>query len=269
MELGEKLRQARLEAGLSQRQLCGGEITRNMLSLIENGSAKPSMKTLQYLASRLDKSISYFLEETAVLSPNQSVMTAARELFDTGNYREAEKALESYSSPDEIYDREKEILLVLIRLELAREAICQERFVYARKLLEQTHTETAYLSKALYREKLLLLGSIPGQYVADQLPGIDDELLIRAGEAFAAGSLERCSYLLEAMEDRSSPQWHLLRGKSALHRQQWADAAASLRQAESVYPKECWPLLEICCRELGDFRQAYEYACKQRNNRSF
>ena len=32
MELGEKLKQARLEAGLSQRQLCGEEITRNMLS---------------------------------------------------------------------------------------------------------------------------------------------------------------------------------------------------------------------------------------------
>ena len=37
MELGEKLRLARLEAGLSQRALCGDEITRNMLSRIENG----------------------------------------------------------------------------------------------------------------------------------------------------------------------------------------------------------------------------------------
>jgi transcriptional regulator with XRE-family HTH domain len=60
MELGEKLRQARLEAGLSQRQLCGEEITRNMLSLIENGSAKPSMKTLQYLAARLGKASAIF-----------------------------------------------------------------------------------------------------------------------------------------------------------------------------------------------------------------
>ena len=75
MELGEKLRAARLEAGLTQRQLCGEEITRNMLSQIENGSAKPSMKTLQYLAGRLGKNISFFLEEEAVLSPNQQVMT--------------------------------------------------------------------------------------------------------------------------------------------------------------------------------------------------
>ena len=45
MELGEKLRLTRLEAGLSQRALCGDEITRNMLSRIENGAARPSMKT--------------------------------------------------------------------------------------------------------------------------------------------------------------------------------------------------------------------------------
>ena len=65
MELGQLLKQARLEAGLSQRQLCGDEITRNMLSQIENGSAKPSMETLRYFATQLGKPISFFLEEEA------------------------------------------------------------------------------------------------------------------------------------------------------------------------------------------------------------
>ena len=50
MAVGDKLKAARLEAGLSQRQLCGDVITRNMLSQIENGSANPSVATLQYLA---------------------------------------------------------------------------------------------------------------------------------------------------------------------------------------------------------------------------
>ena len=62
MELGEKLRQARLEAGLSQRQLCGDHITRNMLSLIEHGTAKPSMDTLKLLAARRGKPVIFFLE---------------------------------------------------------------------------------------------------------------------------------------------------------------------------------------------------------------
>ena len=53
MELGEKLLRARQEAGLSQRQLCGDVITRNMLSRIEHGTARPSMDTLQYLVGRV------------------------------------------------------------------------------------------------------------------------------------------------------------------------------------------------------------------------
>ena len=264
MELGEKLRQARMEAGLSQRQLCGEEITRNMLSLIENGSAKPSMKTLQYLAARLGKSVSYFLEETAVLSPNQVVMTTARKFFDEELFTNALEILKEYRCPDPVYDREKEILLVLTRLELAKDAIRQKRYPYARNLLQETHVETAYLSKELRKKKLLLLGSIPGESVADQLPGIDGELLLRASEAFDSGNYRRSEHLLEAMENHSSPQWHLLLGKLRLRLELWAEAAAHLQQAEPEFPAECVPLLETCYRELGNFQKAYEYACKQR-----
>ncbi len=264
MELGEKLRQARLEAGLSQRQLCGEEITRNMLSLIENGSAKPSMKTLQYLASRLGKSVSFFLEETAVLSPNQAVMTSARQLYEAGEFAEADSVLEAYRSPDEVYDREKEILWVLIRLGLTEEAIRQGRSLYALELLKQTPVNTAYLQEELNRKKLLLLGSLPGQQVAELLPGIDEELLLRAEEALAGNQLQRCSRLLDAMEHTGSPRWHLCRGKLHLRQKQWKKAVTHLRQAEGEFPREVVPMLEDCYRELGNFQKAYEYACKQR-----
>ena len=78
MELSQKLKQARLDAGLSQKALCGDRITRNMLSQIENGSARPSMDTLRYLAGQLGKPLSYFLEDDAVTSPNQELMVKAR-----------------------------------------------------------------------------------------------------------------------------------------------------------------------------------------------
>ena len=123
MELGEKLRLARLEAGLSQRALCGDEVTRNMLSRIENGAARPSMKTLGCLAARLGKPVSYFLEEDTVCSPNQEIMTAVRQLFDGKDYAGAMRALAQYRAPDEIYDRERQLLEILVRLHLAEEAI--------------------------------------------------------------------------------------------------------------------------------------------------
>ena len=264
MELGEKLKQARLEAGLSQRQLCGEEITRNMLSLIENGSAKPSMKTLQYLSGRLGKNLSYFLEETAVLSPNQQIMEAARQHFDAGNFPEADRVLADYRAPDPVYDREKEILWVLLRLELAAEAIRQQRYVYAADLLKRTSIAASYLKEELERKRLLLLGTIPGQKVAKQLPSLDAELLIRAGEAFSGKHLTRCAHLLESMEVQDFPQWHLMRGRIFLKQKQWEEACRHLQQAEETFPRDVYPLLETCWRELGNFRMAYEYACKQR-----
>lgn len=263
MELGEKLRQARLEAGLSQRQLCGDEITRNMLSLIENGSAKPSMKSLQYLAGRLGKTVSYFLEETAVLSPNQALMDSLRQLYDAGHFSEADALLEGYRAPDPVYDREKEILEALLLLERAKEAIRQQKFLYAAQLLEKPF-KTAYFLEELNRRRLLLVGSLPGQRVSPELPGIDEELLLRAREALDAKDCARATHLLEAMENRESPGWHLLRGTVFLKQNNWKSAASHLQLAEPEFPLEVFPMLETCYRELGNFQKAYEYACKQR-----
>ena len=264
MELGEKLKRARMEAGLSQRQLCGEEITRNMLSLIENGSAKPSMKTLQYLAGRLGKNVSYFLEESAVLSPNLEIMASARKLYDAGQFPEADRVLEGYRSPDPVCDREKELLWVLIRLELAREAIARERFLYASQLLRQTPVHTAYLSEEINRRRLLLLGTLPGQRVAAQLPSLDGELLLRAEEALSTEASLRAAALLDAAEKKDSPQWNLLRGEAYLKQGLYEEAARCFHLAEATYPKETAEKLEHCYRELGDYKRAYEYACKQK-----
>jgi transcriptional regulator with XRE-family HTH domain len=63
MELCERVRRLRIEAGMTQSELAGDKITRNMLSQIENGNALPSIQTLQYLAARLNTSAAYFLSD--------------------------------------------------------------------------------------------------------------------------------------------------------------------------------------------------------------
>ncbi len=49
---------------MTQKELAGGEITRNMLSRIENGAAYPSIGSLLYLAERLEVSPAYFFDES-------------------------------------------------------------------------------------------------------------------------------------------------------------------------------------------------------------
>ncbi len=61
--LGERLREARTEAGLSQAQLGDPHFTRAHISAIELGKIRPAMTSLEFLAVKLGKSVSYFLED--------------------------------------------------------------------------------------------------------------------------------------------------------------------------------------------------------------
>lgn len=263
MELGEKLRKARLEAGMSQRELCGGEVTRNMLSQIENGSARPSMKTLAFFARQLGKPVSFFLEETAVLSSNIAIMEQARIQFDAGNWEGAVEALEDFSSPDEVYDRERDLIWAWSHLFLAQQALERGQNPYAAQLLEQAEMNIAYGGEELARRRLLLWGRL-GRSVSEELPSIDEELWIRAREALASGQTERCAQLLDAAQNQENPRWNLLRGDVFASQKKYTEAAQCYHRAEQMFPKEAAPRLEECYKELEDFKQAYFYACKSR-----
>ena len=267
MTLGEKLRQARLEAGLSQRQLCGEEVTRNMLSQIENGSAKPSMATLSYFAARLGKSVSFFLEEEAVCSPNQEIMTAARAAFLQEDGGRILALLEAYRAPDPVFDMEAALLRRLGTLLAAKTAMEKGQSARAAQLLEEESWEDGYCTESLERQRLLMLMQArPKQMgrICQQLQPLDGELLLRSQAALEDGDLRRCLRLLEAAQDQDAPMWNFLRGQLYAKERSYASAAQCLRRAEAEFPEKCVPLLEICYRELGDFRQAYYYACRAR-----
>ena len=268
MELGEKIKQARLEAGLSQRQLCGDAVTRNMLSQIENGSARPSMDTLRYFAARLGKTLSYFLEEDAVLSPNQQVMARAREAYDSGSWGAVLEILKEFRQPDELFCRERDLLEALAALELAHWALDRDKDLLARQLMEELNIEgPGYCIRELRRRRGLILGRVMPEErsrICRELPSLDEELLLRARDALERGDAQRSEQLLEAAEDKTAHRWNLLRGETHLARGQFTKAAVCFLRVEERYPEICYPKLEQCYRELGNYEKAYEYACKQK-----
>lgn len=62
-KLGERLREARIAAGLSQAQLGAPYFTRAHVSAIELGKIRPAMRSLEHMARKLDKPPSYFLDD--------------------------------------------------------------------------------------------------------------------------------------------------------------------------------------------------------------
>lgn len=61
-ELGKRIHKLRLERGMTLVDLAGNQMTKGMLSMIENGRANPSMESLKFIARQLNCDPHYLLE---------------------------------------------------------------------------------------------------------------------------------------------------------------------------------------------------------------
>ena len=64
LRIGQRIRTARLRAGLTQQQLAGDRYTKAYISALETGIARPSMVALRYLSERLALPAGHFIDET-------------------------------------------------------------------------------------------------------------------------------------------------------------------------------------------------------------
>ena len=94
MSIGERILAARTDAGLSQRELAGETITRNMLSALEHDKAKPSLDTLYYLSEMLKRPVSYFLGEDTPAVEGYETLLEARSAYDSGKYKRCAEKLD-------------------------------------------------------------------------------------------------------------------------------------------------------------------------------
>lgn len=265
--LGQRLKQARQEAGLSQRQLCGETITRNMLSQIESGKARPSMQTLTYLAQALGKPVSWFLEESPEPTPPDQTPMEARQCYRDGQYQKCLELLEHWEQAE--VEEELWLLRASCLLALAKEAIEEDKLHYARSLLEKTAQagkHTPYYTPEMERERLLRLYQCSPEQageLAGKLPKDDRELLLRAQSSLISGDADGCMRILDAAWEQNAA-WHYMYGQAAMLKTQYGIAAEHFLAAEEAYPIPCAKALETCYRELEDYKMAYQYACKQR-----
>ena len=70
--LGERIRSARRDAGLSQSQLAGGELTKGFISQIESGLVRPSIRSLQHIATKLGRPLDYFIGDEPLAATKRS-----------------------------------------------------------------------------------------------------------------------------------------------------------------------------------------------------
>lgn len=160
MTLGQKIKEARIQQGRTQKELVGDAITRNMLSKIENDSAAPSVRTLEYLAGALNLPTGYFLSDaSAPTAPIPDGLDEARAAFRAKKWLDCLAALDA--DPQAGASDEGYLLHARAGAMAARDALEQGDYALARELAEPAqyyNQEGMYYARALDAELALILG---------------------------------------------------------------------------------------------------------------
>ena len=264
MTLGQKLKQTRLARGMTQSQVVGDRITRNMLSQIENDLASPSVGTLEYLASVLNVRLSWLLadeQEEAEAGRTQRL----RELLKSGEYA---ACLEL--APEHEPDDEQALLLALAAAQCALHALEAERFAAAQQLARQalSWNEASLYGHAQVRLEMLRVlarcaeqtdGDAEAAFAAyraaytELQPAVPYHLSMARYQLIQEHlpAAEHEIWSIADLPESSRAEYLILRGRLACKKEQYETAAEYLRQADAL-----GPLPKLLERELCQSRAA-------------
>lgn len=143
VELGKRIKEARLARKMTQSDVVGDFITRNMLSQIESGTANPSVKTLTYLAKVLQLPVNYLLpDELETFDDSENAADADfQELIKMKNAYKREEYLEAASLAEKHLETDSVIYD-------EANAILARSYLEAAKNCESPREALGYLKKA-------------------------------------------------------------------------------------------------------------------------
>src|SRR5919198_5621196 len=88
VRLGERLRQLRVAAGLTQSELAGDRFSKEYVSQIERGKTRPTPETVEWLAARLGVDVGFLAHgvSTEQRHPVEAGLARAEALTDAGEF---------------------------------------------------------------------------------------------------------------------------------------------------------------------------------------
>ncbi len=278
MDIGNKIRQLRTEKLMTQSELAGSEITRNMLSQIENGIALPSISTVMYLAKRLGVSAGFLLadESDNFIYKKTATMKNIKKAFTDKSFEICRDLC--LSELDET-DDEIEFILACCSINLATEYVCDGKL---RRACEEIDRAILYSESTIYDTvSVRNCAYVLLDFLRDISPTLDCIEIYEdiSNKEYTVSAFEDsfCKYILalESLEadcfDENKPDEKLykihIEAKKQIIDQDYKGALETLNgliNSEEVPSKILLYLaiadLEVCCRETEDFRGAYEHS---------
>lgn len=281
MKLGEKIKLLRSEKMMTQTELAGEVVTRNMLSCIENGKATPSLETLRHIAAKLNVSVGYLLadENDEKIYKKMTEIANIKNAYLSGNHRICRDMCQNsaFENDDEINLLYSECCLGIAielfdsgRLHKACGYFDEALEVAARTIYNTGHIVSLAASYFRYMRRIsaTLSSDIIDENEADIYSALSDDFArySLAFEAVESSSFEIVEKLV-CVWDKSSVYNLHIEAKADMMEERYSDAYSKLYAILTSPVKIQEPImyfvfcdLEICCKEIKDFKGAYEYS---------
>lgn len=281
MNIGQRVRELRLAKMMTQADLAGDQITRNMLCTIERGAALPSLPTVCYLAERLSVPVGYLLsdERDDLLYRKMTVMPNLRRALAAKDYAGCITILNTNFG--DAFDDE----LALVRAEceyyMAKQAFERGRlraavagFDRAIAAAENTLYDSAWirLRAAVYFRYFSTLSPTLASDILEEdeveaarAEGDDFCAYFLAAEALERGRLGEVEAYLSHSGDtvyaaRLSALCLMREGRVAEALAAYERLLSSDALTVGVLMYEVFGDMELCCRQNDDYKRAYEFS---------
>jgi transcriptional regulator with XRE-family HTH domain len=271
MTVGEKIKQARLERKMTQSDLAGGAVTRNMLSAIESGKASPSLSTLEHIAATLELPLPYLLsgENDLTFYMKKERIGAIKNALASKNYNICISLVTKLTAlDDELY-----FILAQCYFALGETSIKNGSLSSAKKqltLCREYCARTMY-DTARYECMIPLYLAITENVNSPLLEFEESKFL-----ALLGGTLDYEFYKYLTLDFTFSftdlrYRTHMT-AKQLIRERKYADALKLLLEIENTksdYERNSYLMfclyadLEICYKQLYDFESAYRFATKR------
>lgn len=284
MDIGKKIKELRTAKMMTQSELAGHEITRNMLSRIENGAALPSLGTVMYLSKRLGVPVGVILSDDAdeVAFAKNNILKNIKKAYKEKNYelcRDMCKDLGVGIDDDEI-----NMIMARTSYFIAERDMEEGRLKLASKGFEEA---LMYAEKTVYEENVIVCSSnLLLRHIYDISPMLadaDDAILSQPYFEETACVSEWCRYLtfinsIDASEvlpdiayykDKLSSDIYI-KHISAKYDMKHGEISRAYDTLKALTENELMDKrfmlylvckdMEECSKELGDYKNAYEYS---------
>lgn len=277
--IGEKIRLARLKKNMTQSKLADGIITRNMLSMIENGQSSPSLGALEKLSGRLEMPIGYFLtddDKTEALYVKTAAVTKAKALFAENRYSECSDTCKSVPFDDELC-----ALDAICNIKLAEKDMGMCLLSSAEKHLSnalKTASKTEYLSREIHGtvESLgFMISCADGDIDLDALGRVSmlPSFVPSSDLAYLAilammdnGDYENAEKMFTKIPFLTRERFIYFKGKRLIREMKYSKALEVLLELEEsdkvdfITKYRLFADIELCYECKRDFENAHKYA---------